>query len=233
MNPSEFPLICPVCDAETNSQGNPFVSEWALSCHIAGSAIVGNLPHRRWIKKVLGDVDFSRSNLSIAEDLEPEVHKALKDVQALQTPNALAQDIEVKLHNYIKERLMEYYGETRSAWWVKGVPQKIRMECANRLESDNEDDRQEEPYQYTYFIDLKEIVDKKWEVFEPFASQVTLDERQLSKKVFLDWLQKANSVRNRHAHHIRAPKEGSQRYRDDLETVTTMKRIIDSLCDMG
>jgi hypothetical protein len=99
MNQTELPLICPVCDAETNREGKLFVSDWALACHIAGSAKAGNLPHQRWIKNILGDVDFSRSNISIAENLEPEVHKALKESLAMQSPNALAQDIEVKLHN--------------------------------------------------------------------------------------------------------------------------------------
>jgi hypothetical protein len=76
-------------------------------------------------------------------------------------------------------------------------------------------------------------MDKKWEVFESFASQVVLNDQPLSKKAFLDCLQKTNSVRNRHAHPNRAPKKGSQKYQDDFETVTTMKRIIDSLCDMA
>jgi hypothetical protein len=237
MNPFEILLICPVCDTETNSSGQPFVSDWAVACHIAGSAKTGNLSHQHWIRKVLGDVDFSQSIPRLAGNLEFEVHKEMRELREkrrikLETPASVALEIEGKLHSYIKQRLVEYFGEIRSAWWVKGVPQNTRIECATRLEQATYEDRLEESYQYTHLINLKEIMDKKWEIFEPFASKVTLGDQSLSKKVFMDWLQKTNVIRNRYAH-VDPPKEGSQKYRDDLETTMTMKRIIDTLCEIS
>lgn len=74
-------------------------------------------------------------------------------------------EIEVNLHTKIKVLLQEHYGRSETDWWTKGVPKNVRADCAERREENNEF-AEEAPYDYMMLIDLKVILDKRWEVFE-------------------------------------------------------------------
>jgi len=125
----------------------------------------------------------------------PGVHKgeAVLYMQ-LRQPHVYLQDmyswlsvVEQYLHRYIKTALLEAFG---ADWWRKGVPEKIREECARTLERDAEPAK--EPYCYTTFIQLKEIFEKRWDLFSKLLPPGPASDRRL----FLSGLGKLNHLRN-------------------------------------
>ena len=106
----------------------------------------------RWIKQHDRGVDLGdvRAYLSLRNPRVP-----LGDMYQL------ISELEEHFHSYIKDVFIRKYGDEE--WWRRGVPEGIRKECAGAREVDTEP--AEEPFNYTTFIQLKEIFDKRWEVF--------------------------------------------------------------------
>jgi len=116
-------------------------------------------------------------------------------------------DVEVTLHDAIKGVLLAAYGDP--GWWRKGVPQSVRVECARLLEEDVEPAL--EPYCYTTFIHLRDILDKQWALFARcLPSKATRD-----KKEFLAKFHRLNNIRNRVMH----PVKGGSLTEDDFQFV--------------
>ena len=115
--------------------------------------------------------------------------------------------IEVTLHDAIKAVLRAEYGDPE--WWRKGVPERVRVECAQLLEQDP--DPASEPYCYTSFIHLREILDKQWALFSSCLPPVAAQD----KKAFLDKLVRLNGIRNRVMH----PVKGAPPTEDDFQFV--------------
>jgi len=221
---------CPVCDERTNSSGMPFMSEWAVACHVAGKIISGNRLHNSWARTKLGEFNQSRSVPKLAELLLTAVHRDLKELKSLHaqppiTPLNLMHDIEVKLHDHIRRRLESHFGVENESWWVNGIQLPIREDCAKRREADPARDVF---FAYAYLVDLKSILDKNWLLFEADFQRV----RRVvtAKKQFLDLLTQLNETRNRHSHPIRAPKLGTKAYNSDLELAQRLSGIIDEFC---
>jgi hypothetical protein len=107
----------------------------------------------------------------------------------------LISELEERFHGYIKDVFIREYGDEE--WWRRGVPEGIRKECAGAREMDAEP--AEHPFNYTTFIQLKEIFDKRWELLSAdLSSGVRSDKRR-----FLSGLDQLNRVRNRVMHPVR------------------------------
>lgn len=167
----------------------------------------------------------------LAEELLFIVHQELEADQrpgAAPTPLSLIHDIEVQLHRHIRHRLQAQFGDDGDAWWVEGVPLSIRQECVTRREADPDRD---EPYAYTYLIDLKSILDRNWPLFEPDFLKVR--KAISSKKELLDLLVHLNEARNRHSHPVRAPQPDSRTFADDLDLAFRAGEILAEFCNSG
>ncbi len=105
---------------------------------------------------------------------------------------------EERLHLFIRQRLQQALGEDEANWWHQGVPLNIRQKCAQRREDDS---RPKPLYNYTDLIDLKEIIDKKWTLFEADFQQVKASIK--SKKEFLESLVRLNEIRKSVMHPVR------------------------------
>jgi hypothetical protein len=95
------------------------------------------------------------------------------------------------LHGYIKETLIQVYG---NEWWRKGIPDSIRADCAATLERDSEPAA--EPYCYTTLVQLKETFEKRWDLFSRRLPVGPASDR----KRFLSGLTRINQIRNRVMH---------------------------------
>jgi hypothetical protein len=77
--------------------------------------------------------------------------------------------LENQLRNFIMEKLEEKYA---GDWWEKAVSQKIRDSCADRkkkeLDSPWHDVEKNHMIFYTTFEELHGIIQKNWNVFQPF-----------------------------------------------------------------
>lgn len=106
---------------------------------------------------------------------------------------------EKALHDKIREVLQEKFGDKESGWWRQGVPEAIRVDCVKAREQ-GEDEA--EPYEFTTFIHLSEIIDKHWPIFMPRLPDAVISD----KKGFLRELKALNGIRNRVMHPTRLHK---------------------------
>jgi hypothetical protein len=208
-------LLCPICHAEENSNGEPFCSEWAVATHVAGKILHSDdRLHESWARqKVLNLNEGTVPKLadSLLWPLRQEMAALQEQFQRV-TPWAVVGRTEILTHRHIKRRLQEKYGDVGETWWVEGVPKQIRRECVARRE---EDSQRGDPYNYTYILDLQAILDKTWVLFEDDFERV--GRKVSSKREFLEEIRILNDIRNRYAHPVRAPETGSYDYMRDLE----------------
>jgi len=222
---------CPVCGEDTNSYGQPFVSEWAVAAHVAGKiASGGDRLHKSWARQTVPGANLSLSVAKLAQALMWAVHQELEANQSARptpTPLSLIHDIEVLLHGHIKHRLQAQFCDHDDAWWVEGVPLPIRQECAVRREADP---ARSEPYAYTYLIDLKSILERNWSLFE--SDFLRVRKSVSSKREFIDQLVRLNDARNRYSHPVRAPQSDSKAFADDLSLAERVGKIVAEFCKL-
>lgn len=223
-------LVCPICGATTNRSGAPFVSDWALASHVAGSIRYGDRLHISWAKHNTPEVDLYQSQPLLATALSWPLRQAIetdhrKQAAPAPTPIAVLHEIEVKLHRHIRRRLEEHFGVEGERWWADGVPLQVRQQCAQLREADPARD---ESYKYTYLIDLKIIVEKNWALFQDDHTRVR--ESLKSKKDFLNLLMQLNEVRNRHSHPSRSPDRSSADFKTDQALVREASELLARFC---
>jgi len=222
---------CPACGTETNTYGQPLVSEWAVATHLAGKIRSWDRQHQAWARHHVPTADFSASGNVLATQLLAQVREAMRTAsetaeRSRPSPLDLLHDLEIRLHTYVRQTLEDEYGVEGDEWWVKGVPLDIRQECMARREADPGRDQ---PFGYTYLMDLKKIVEKSWALFEADARRTNVDGHSLSKKDVLEWLQRANDTRNRYAHPVRAPQRGTPEFEADCEVAARALAVVSEL----
>jgi hypothetical protein len=115
----------------------------------------------------------------------------LKDLEvALGDMHVWIARIEIFLHVYIKSVLQAKHSDQ---WW-REISEPIRKKCATRLEEDP--DPASESYAYTTLIEIKDILDKKWGLFQGLLPAPVRKE----KKRLMDGLASLNTIRNRVMH---------------------------------
>ncbi len=206
---------CPVC-GQTKGSSGPFVSPWALACHIAGKALARDALHKAWIDEVPDVGRLPRTVPKLAERIQDRVIVTVRASYASQLYLWIA-EIEVSLHQFIRKKLEEDHGPDEGGWWDKGVPLSIRQECAKRRESTI---RKQEPYNYTDLVDLKQILDKNWSAFQRDFRKIERYYR--SKREFLGALQVLNEVRNMVMHPVR----GASPTQEELMLLRTLHAAV-------
>lgn len=166
---------CPVCRETTNSVGIKLASKWAVACHIAGKAISGDFSHARWLRRVFPGVEEVKNPTIpyVARIIEAYVARVISDPNldigserpsGPTTPYDSLRRIEERLHAFIRDVLVVSFGSSNEAWWREGIPLPVRQKCVERRE---EDIKPQDAYSYVDLIDLKEILDKRWNLSEP------------------------------------------------------------------
>jgi hypothetical protein len=110
----------------------------------------------------------------------------------------LFRSIESLLHEFIKEKLIESFGDGENNWWLNGVPANIRVRCQSTREQDME---RFEAYTYCYLIELKEVILKNWSIFRPYFEDK--QKEMVKKEKQVAWLDRLNSIRNLVMHPVR------------------------------
>lgn len=118
-------------------------------------------------------------------------------------------DLEVGLHQHIKNILIKEFGDSELAWWRNGVPLPVRKACVQAREEDAEP--VDNPFAYTTFIHLSEIIEKNWKLFSVNLPKSFVANKQ---KLLTD-LKKLNSIRNAVMH----PVKGKSWDQDDFAFV--------------
>ncbi len=224
---SEASWICPVCSAERNTSGTPFVSEWAVACHIAGK-ITGSVgrAHKSWALSKVPNLDVKATMPKIAESLTWAVVEAQRERESLQKqrfpgPYENISQIEIRLHKFIGNTLRKEFGESEDKWWVEGIPLSTRKKCVDRRE---EDGRRQNEYYYTDLIDLQSIMNNNWRLFEANLQGISKDCK--SKNEFLSHLGHLNEIRKVIMHPIRQQDELSE----EMKFLNWLDRLTTEFC---
>ncbi|MFO0837380.1 MAG: hypothetical protein U1D55_02545 [Phycisphaerae bacterium] len=100
--------------------------------------------------------------------------------------------IEISLSYAVRRVLVDAFGDE---WWREGVPLEVRKSCQTRRE-DAENSHISDPYRCVNFIDLKDIIDKKWKWFgEKLPKDLACNRNELLRRVV-----ELNALRNRVMH---------------------------------
>ena len=103
--------------------------------------------------------------------------------------------IERRLFDYVIGALKGEHGEDSKDWWVKGIPQNIRIDCGQRWEARNQEGRVE---QGLYLINYIDICHSNWDLFKDVISLGASDKS--NKRKMTKWIKELNDIRNRAAH---------------------------------
>ena len=103
--------------------------------------------------------------------------------------------IQKRIFDYVIGVLKKEYGTQDKAWWVQGVPSKIRMDCSSRWEEKNrEGDEEGQLYLQNYV----EICIHNWNLVKNVISLGAKDKE--AKKANTKWIRDLNTIRNKGAH---------------------------------
>ena len=191
--------ICPICHS-------PYWNRWNLAMHIVNQTTRAG-EHNNWLKTTypdVGDLSSFKQRLAVAkmilQDMEYYNEQNLEDV--IINMYREVRKIEIRLHEFIRAKLIDLYGGGEEGWWQKGIPEKIRKNCAVRREEEKLD--RQDLYSYTDLIDLKEIIEKNWsQVFSQYFECAPVKSYFEDKGDLLEALNRLNAIRNRVMHPIR------------------------------
>jgi hypothetical protein len=106
-------------------------------------------------------------------------------------------DLEVDLHRFVRQVLERDFGSNSDDWWRRGVPLSVRKSCVQAREEDAEP--LADPFAYTTFINLAEILEKNWALFSGRIPPAWSKDR---KKLLAD-LKRLNTIRNAVMHPVK------------------------------
>lgn len=106
-------------------------------------------------------------------------------------------NLEKTIHRMVKKLLQEHFGKDNEKWWKQAVPETVRIACVTSRERDR--GNPVDPYCYTNFIHLKEIIDKNWSIFRKHLPP----KESSDKRLLMQSLNRINSIRNKVMHPVR------------------------------
>jgi DNA sulfur modification protein DndB len=124
--------------------------------------------------------------------------------------------IQKRIFDYVIGTLKKQYGTHDRAWWVKGIPSKIRIDCSARWEAK---DQEGEPESQLYLQNYVDICIHNWPLVKDVISLDEKDKEAKTKNT--KWIRELNDIRNKVAH----PEQGVL----DAEQVAFVKEVYDKL----
>ena len=103
--------------------------------------------------------------------------------------------IQKRIFDYVIGLLKKEYGTQDKAWWVQGVPPKIRVDCTGRWEEKN---REGEEEGQLYLLNYVDICIHNWGLVKHVISLGANDKE--AKKANTKWIKDLNDIRNKVAH---------------------------------
>jgi DNA sulfur modification protein DndB len=97
-------------------------------------------------------------------------------------------NIERMLQTTVVEELKREFGEDETGWWLLGVPKRIRVKIAERIEEEGSIREKEANFD---LIDYREIAEKNWPLFEGLLAHGTRGSKEARTK----WIADVNDIR--------------------------------------
>ena len=108
--------------------------------------------------------------------------------------------IQKKIFDYVIGVLKHEYGTRDKAWWVQGVPSKIRIDCSSRWEAKNREGDEEGQLYLQNYVD---IFIHNWNLVKQVVSLEAKDKEAKTRNT--KWVKDLNDIRNKVAH----PEQGA------------------------
>jgi hypothetical protein len=150
----------------------------------------------------------------LLSEIERTLHEQIRMI--------LVEEIVIEEEEYETKEILWRRKAKETAWWRKGVPEKVRVDCARAREQDTQL-VPEHPYSYTTLINLKEIICNKakgkgWHLFKDRLPKSVA----AHKDDFEENLDRLNGIRNRVMHPVR----GAPPSEEDLKFVRRMQETL-------
>ena len=139
-----------------------------------------------------------------------------RDEEGTEEAAAKVNRIHKKLFDYVIEALKAKHGVDDKAWWIKGVPVKIRQVCSSKWE---EADRKGKEEGQLYLIHYVEICQQNWDVVKDVVSFDVKDKS--NKKANTRWITQLNEIRKITMHPEKGPLSTKQ--------VTFVNEVLDKI----
>ncbi len=130
---------------------------------------------------------------------------ASRDEAGTEDARAKVMEIQKRLFDYVIGALKSEYGTAEKAWWVKGVPMKIRADCSKRWEENNREGDEESQLYLQNYVD---ICIENWRLVKDVVSLGARDKED--KRRNTKWIKDLNEIRNRVAHPERGALDSGQ-----------------------
>ena len=95
-----------------------------------------------------------------------------------------------RLFDYVIETLKKHYGTQGKAWWIKGIPVRIRTKCTTAWEEKNRRGKEESNL---YLIDYIDICIQNWNLVKGVISLDARDKE--NKRANTKWIKDLNEIR--------------------------------------
>ena len=118
-----------------------------------------------------------------------------RDVAGTEEARTKVLRIQKRIFDYVIDTLKNEYGAQDRAWWVKGVPSKIRIDCSARWEAK---DQEGEPESQLFLQNYIDICAHNWNLVKDVISLDEKDKEAKTKNT--KWIGKLNNIRNKVAH---------------------------------
>lgn len=132
-------------------------------------------------------------------------YEASRDEAGTEEARTRVMEIQKRLFEYVIDALKAAYGTTGKAWWLKGVPMKIRADCSKRWEENNREGDEEGQLYLQNYVD---ICIQNWHLVKGGVSLGAKDKED--KKRNTKWIRDLNDIRNRVSHPERGALDRAQ-----------------------
>lgn len=107
----------------------------------------------------------------------------------------MVSELEIKIHGLVRSRLVKEYGLEK--YFREGVPIEVRKKCATNQQDD--ENPVDDLFAYTTLIQLWNIIDKKWRLFESIIPSNYSNKKTKLKRD----MNRLNGIRNRVMHPVK------------------------------
>jgi len=161
-------------------------------------------------RNTLDFMTFVNKDFPDFEPRELKDHLENIDEEGTKEARGLIDSIQKTLFKSIIMKLKEHHNDDPDDWWTEGIPEPVRLNCAQRSEKEKGAKNKE---QYICLIDYHNIAAYDWPFFKEFFSFLESG----GKDKQLKWVKELNDIRNI-THH-------SEKWPATKEQVATVREI--------
>jgi len=129
-----------------------------------------------------------------------------QDTAGTKEAKNMIQEINKIIFDDVIARLQAKHGTVKNAWWIQGVPKRIRIDCDQRW---NESDGELERHQYLTLSNYPEII-QNGDNWEELKDHYSFPEGGRKKADMVTWIQRLNIARNITHHAEKGPLSKAQ-----------------------